>query len=174
MKKLKYLVIHCTDTPEGREVSKKDIERWHLSPKPKGRGWKRLGYSDMIHIDGSIENLTPYDNDDYVQDSEKTWGATGVNAVSRHIVVVGGRTKDNRHIQFNFMEALQVHTLIQKCKEEIALHPDLLIAGHYHFSEYKTCPNFDVEALLLANGISEKNIYTNLKPTPFETINLDK
>ena len=28
--KLEYLVIHCTATPEGREITKKDIEQWHI------------------------------------------------------------------------------------------------------------------------------------------------
>ncbi|RHB24096.1 lysozyme, partial [Bacteroides stercoris] len=32
MAKLKYLVIHCTATPEGREVSSADIRKWHTSP----------------------------------------------------------------------------------------------------------------------------------------------
>lgn len=29
MGKLKYLVIHCTATPEGREVSGAEIRAWH-------------------------------------------------------------------------------------------------------------------------------------------------
>ena len=33
MKPVKYLVIHCTATPEGREVSAADI-RGGISPRP--------------------------------------------------------------------------------------------------------------------------------------------
>ena len=36
MAKLKYLVIHCTATPEGREVSSADIRKWHTSPVAQG------------------------------------------------------------------------------------------------------------------------------------------
>ena len=65
-KKLTYLIIHCTATPEGREVTSDEIRKWHTSPPPKGRGWKQVGYSDMIHLDGTLENLVPYNNDDIV------------------------------------------------------------------------------------------------------------
>ena len=42
-KALQYLVIHCTATPEGREVSAADIRRWHTSPPSEGgRGWKQV------------------------------------------------------------------------------------------------------------------------------------
>lgn len=32
MGRLKYLVIHCTATPEGREVSGAEIRAWHTNP----------------------------------------------------------------------------------------------------------------------------------------------
>lgn len=35
-KPMKYLVIHCTATPEGREVSATDIRHWHTDPVSKG------------------------------------------------------------------------------------------------------------------------------------------
>ena len=50
---VKYLVIHCTATPEGRHITSDDIRRWHL----KERGWKQVGYTDMIHLDGRVERL---------------------------------------------------------------------------------------------------------------------
>lgn len=49
MGKLKYLVIHCTATPEGREVSGAEIRAWHTNPVSKGgRGWKQVGYTDLV------------------------------------------------------------------------------------------------------------------------------
>ena len=58
MAKMKYLVIHCTATPEGREVTAADIRHWHCDPPAKGgRGWKQVGYTDLVHLDGSIERL---------------------------------------------------------------------------------------------------------------------
>ena len=170
MAKLEYLIVHCSDTPEGREVSKQDIENWHTKPKPKGRGWHRLGYSDMIHIDGSLENLTHYNEDNYISNDEMTWGAAGINAKSRHVVVVGGRAKNNKNIEFDFLTPLQARAIIEYCRAFIRKHPTCKIAGHYHFSKYKTCPNFDIESLMLANGIPSENIFTSNKTTPFDVV----
>ena len=56
MAKLERLVIHCTATPPGREVSAADIRRWHTAPVSQGgRGWRQVGYTDLIHLDGSVQ-----------------------------------------------------------------------------------------------------------------------
>ena len=44
------LIIHCTATPAGREVSRAEVDRWH-----RQRGWNGIGYHYLIHLDGSIE-----------------------------------------------------------------------------------------------------------------------
>ena len=79
MANLKYLVIHCTATPEGREVSSEDIRRWHLSAPPAGRGWKQVGYTDMFHLDGSRERLVDNNEDNKVDPWEITNGVAGIN-----------------------------------------------------------------------------------------------
>ena len=95
-KPMKYLVIHCTATPEGREVSSADIRRWHTSPPPAGRGWKQVGYTDLFHPDGRVERLVDNNEDAQVDPWEVTNGVAGYNSVSRHIVYVGGCDKDGR------------------------------------------------------------------------------
>lgn len=96
-KALKYLVIHCTATPEGREVTSDEIRAWHTRPKLMGgRGWKQVGYSEMIHLDGGIEKLVDNNNDDVVDPWEITNGVAGYNSVSRHIVYVGGVASDGK------------------------------------------------------------------------------
>jgi len=62
-KELQLLVIHCTDTPPEREVTSDEIRHWHTDAPPQGRGWNQVGYTDMIHLDGHIENLVEFDND---------------------------------------------------------------------------------------------------------------
>lgn len=157
MKKLKYLIIHCTATPEGRAVTSGDIYTMHTAPPPYGRGWDRVGYSDMIHLDGSIENLTPYNDDEFVQNDEMTWGVAGKNSISRHVVYVGGvdaegNEKDTRTQQQEF-------ALIRYIGRAIAKHPDILIAGHNQFAN-KACPSFNVPNWLQKIGVPEKNIYS--------------
>lgn len=156
MGKLQYLIIHCSATSRGREVTKQEIEQWHTTPKPDGNGWNRLGYSDMIHWDGTLENLTPYNEDDIIDNDEMTWGCSGKNSVSRHICIVGGQ-----NIKGGIDDTLTVYQffiLWKYIRKFLKFHPNCRIAGHYHFSS-KTCPNFDVERILKLMSIPEKNIY---------------
>lgn len=156
MKTLTYLVIHCTATPGGREVPSAEIRRWHLSPKPEGRGWRQVGYTDMVHLNGWVERLVDNNNDGIVDPWEITNGATGINQVSRHIVYVGGTDKAGR--------AKDTRTIAQKAALEkyvqdfVRAHPYILVAGHNQFAK-KDCPSFSVPQFLRSIGIAEKNIY---------------
>lgn len=156
MKTLRYLIIHCSATPEGREVTKADIERWHMSPKPLGRGWSRVGYSDLIQLDGSLVNLSPFNQNNYVENEEMTWGARGVNAISRHVVYAGGC--DKNHNPKDTRTQAQKDTLEVYVKYMIKRHPHILIAGHNDFAP-KACPSFIVKDWLRDIGVSQSNIY---------------
>lgn len=156
MAKLTYLVIHCTATQENVNVTSTTIRRWHTSPPPQGRGWKQVGYSDMVHLDGRVENLVPYNDDNNVDAWEITNGASGINSISRHVVYVGGidkkgKPKDTR-------TTAQKASLLAYVKEMIEKHPDIKIAGHNQFAA-KACPSFDTVKWLMDNGINSKNIH---------------
>jgi N-acetylmuramoyl-L-alanine amidase len=154
---LELLVIHCTATPEGRVVMPSDIWNWHTSPVSEGgRGWKQVGYSDMILLDGSLVNLVPYDEDNEVEPWEITNGVAGINSKSRHIVYVGGtdkkgKAKDTRTID-------QRITMLKYINKTIDEHPLIKIAGHNQFA-LKACPSFDVPQWLRYNYIDAQNIY---------------
>lgn len=154
---IKYLVIHCTATPAGRRVSADEIRRWHLAPPPEGRGWKQVGYTDMIHPNGFVENLVPNNEDDVVDPWEVTNGVAGINTESRHVVYVGGLLADGK-------TSSDTRTIVQKIalenyvKEKIKAVPSLRVAGHNQFAA-KDCPCFDVPAWLRSIGVAEKNIY---------------
>ena len=154
--KIKYLILHCTATPEGREVSADDIRRWHMSPPPNGRGWSRVGYTDIIHLDGSLENLTPYDSDDDIEAWELTNGATGQNSFSRHIVYAGGTDKQGK--AKDTRTDAQLETMEVYCKFMVKRYPFILIAGHNQFAA-KACPSFSTVDWLRSIGIPEENIY---------------
>lgn len=152
-KKLKYLVIHCTATPEGREVSAADIKRWHTSAPPVGRGWKQVGYTDLFHLDGTVERLVANNEDANVDPWEITNGAAGYNSISRHIVYAGGceahtqKAKDTRTPAQR--EAMKRYVLDFHRK-----HPTVKIVGHYQLAA-KACPSFDVEQWLESIGIKQ-------------------
>lgn len=155
--KLKYLVIHCTATPEGREVTSDQIRHWHTDPAPAGRGWKQVGYSDMVHLDGWLENLVPFDQDNLVDPSEITNGASGYNNLSHHLVYVGGCSanmapKDTRN-------SAQKDVILTYIKHFIHRYPDIVVCGHTQLDPGKACPSFNVPRFCEANGILPKNIY---------------
>lgn len=184
-KQLKYLVIHCTATPEGRDVYPDEIDRWHRDPCPvaggyqymgrlyptvedlpievrpehrRGRGWRQVGYRDMILLNqGMLVNLVPYNNDDVVDGWEITNGVAGINAESAHVVYVGGCDKDMK--PKDTRTADQKETLKQYVQAFLKNHPTAKVAGHNQFAN-KACPSFDVPTWLRSIGVEEENIYS--------------
>ena len=153
--KLKFLIIHCTATPENREVSSKDIYNWHIN----GRGWNQVGYSELIQLDGKLITLVDYNDDDNVDSWEITNGVRGKNAISRSIVYSGGCDK-NMKAKDTRTEA-QKKTMEMYIKAHLTIHPNLLVAGHNQFSS-KSCPSFCTIQYLRSINVQEKNIYKKL------------
>ncbi len=152
--RLKYLVIHCTATPEGREVSSADIRHWHTDPVGKGgRGWKQVGYTDLIHLDGSVERMVGNNEDANVDPWEITNGAKGYNSVSRHIVYAGGTARDGKTSK-DTRTAEQKKALERYVKDFHRRFPSVRIIGHNEVSS-KACPCFDVQAWLMDIGIRQ-------------------
>lgn len=166
-KALKYLVIHCTATPEGRDVTAADIRRMHNAPKSAGgRGWKQPGYTDLVRLDGRIERLVDNNEDAMVDPWEVTNGAAGYNSVSRHIAYAGGcdrnmRPKDTR-------TAAQKSAMAKYVRDFHSRHPDVKIIGHRDLSPdrngngiiepfewMKACPSFEVSAWLKEIAIKQ-------------------
>lgn len=151
---LKYLVLHCTATPEGRAVSSDEIRRWHTSPVSKGgRGWSQVGYTDMIHLDGRIERLVDNNEDARVDRWEVTNGAKGINSVSRHVVYVGGLSKDGKTPK-DTRTPEQMRAMEDYVKAFHAKHPTVKIIGHNQVAP-KACPSFDVPQWLRSIGIEQ-------------------
>jgi hypothetical protein len=154
MAQLKYLVIHCTATPEGREVTSDDIRRWHTSPVSKGgRGWSQVGYTDLIHLDGKVERLVKNNEDAYVDGFEVTNGATGYNSNSRHIVYAGGVEKDGKTPK-DTRTAGQSAALANYVKDFHRRFPAVRIIGHNEIAK-KACPSFNVQTWLKQIGINQ-------------------
>lgn len=150
---MQYLVIHCTATPEGREVSAAEIRRWHTAPPPVGRGWKQVGYTDMVHLDGRIERLADNNEDANVDPWEVTNGAAGYNSVSRHIVYVGGC--DNHLAPKDTRTEAQREALKRYVEDFHAWFPQVKIVGHHELNPGKACPSFDVPTWLRSIGIRQ-------------------
>ena len=156
-RELKYLVIHCTATPAGRRVTEEDIKDWHMSEPPEGRGWSKVGYSDLLHLDGTMTNLTPFNQDGRVEGWELTYGSSGINSVSRHIVYSGGVSKDGYNAKDTRTDE-QKKTMDAYVRYMVRRHPSILIAGHNQFKK-KSCPAFCTVNYCKDLGIPEKNIF---------------
>lgn len=130
------IIVHCSDTPAGKDFTVEDIRRWHTLPPPKGRGWSDIGYHYVIYRDGTVHNGRDVD----------LIGAhcTNHNAHSIGVCYIGGRAavgtspKDTR-------TAAQRMTLKELLIELKRLYPNAKIYGHRDFAA-KACPSFDAKA----------------------------
>lgn len=137
MRRINEIIIHCSATPEGRNVTSADIRAWHTAPKPKGNGWKNIGYHFVVLLDGTIETGRAIENA----------GAhcTGHNRFSIGVCYVGGLSKDGKTAKDTRTEA-QKASLKQLVKRLQFLYqiPIEGVVGHYKYAN-KSCPSFDVE-----------------------------
>lgn len=140
--RIERLVIHCTATPEGREVKAADIRRMHCAAPPQGRGWKQVGYTDMVHLDGTVERLVPNNEDAYVDGWEVTNGAKGYNATSRHIVYVGGMRNGRPADTRTEAQKAAMKAYVEDFRKRF---PWADVCGHRDLPGVaKDCPCFDV------------------------------
>ena len=123
-------VIHCSATPEGRDVTVKEIKRWHLK-----RGWSDIGYHFVIELDGTIRKGRPLNR----------IGAhvKGHNKGSIGICYVGGVDKNMKPKDTKTKEQeISLATLIVHLK---MIYPNIEIKGHRDFAGVnKACPSFEV------------------------------
>jgi N-acetylmuramoyl-L-alanine amidase len=122
-----------------------------------GNGWSRVGYSDVILINGDVINMIPYDNDNVVDSWELSNGAKGYNRNARHVCYIGGKSKDFKEDK-DTRTVEQLKSMEVYVKDTIKRHPKIKVGGHNQIS-YKSCPCFNVAAWLQSIGVKEVNIY---------------
>ena len=125
---INLIVVHCTATREGQEVTVKEIDSWH-----RARGFAGIGYHYVVHLDGQVE---------CGRDVDKAGAHTrGYNAHSIGISYVGGVEKDGKTPKDTRTEA-QKKALTGLLKELRRMYPGAAIRGHRDFAN-KACPSFD-------------------------------
>ena len=120
---IKYLVVHCSDTPDDKALTAIDIHKMHLN-----FGWDGIGYHKVICRSGKIQNGRP----------EYWIGAhvKGKNDISLGVCLIGR----------DYFTNLQFSSLEKVLREWKFLYPDSKILGHRDTGiTNKTCPNFDVD-----------------------------
>lgn len=127
MRKIDKIIIHCTATPFGRDVTAAEVDRWHRS-----QGWRAIGYHFLIRLDGTIEPGRPVEQ----------IGAhcRGQNSRSIGIAYVGGL--DSLGKCADTRTDAQKQSLLTLLSSLLEKYPDAGIFGHRDFSP-KACPCFD-------------------------------
>ncbi|MGI0120094.1 N-acetylmuramoyl-L-alanine amidase [Zooshikella sp. RANM57] len=117
------LVVHCSDTPNDRDVTAEDIHQWHIQRK-----WSGIGYHKVIRRNGVIEQGRP----DYWEGAH----VKAYNSTSLGVCLIG---RD----QFTDAQMQSLERVLQDWK---AKYPNAEVCGHSDLDTHKTCPNFDVKS----------------------------
>ena len=117
-----YIVIHCSDSPHGRDDGAKEIHAWHSE-----RGFDGIGYHYVIKESGKCENGRPL----YWHGAH----ARGYNANSIGICLIGEGT-------YTLEQWSTLETLTKYLKSE---YVDAVVVGHNDLDKKKTCPCFDAK-----------------------------
>lgn len=132
MRRIDKIIVHCTATPAGREVTVADVKAWH-----KARGFRTIGYHYLVYLDGTVHAGR--------RESEPGAHCLGQNARSIGVCYVGGldaatgEPRDTRTpAQRRALRAL-VGSLRRR-------YPNATVHGHREFAA-KACPCFDIADL---------------------------
>lgn len=130
MREIKYIVIHCTATPQTATIASikkywKDVLKW-----------KSPGYHFIVEPNGNVTQLSEL--------SKPTNGVAGYNASSIHISYIGGVDANNKPID-NRTE-FQKQSLLEYVKRFKLQFKNAKVQGHKDFpSVKKACPCFDAK-----------------------------
>lgn len=126
MRVIDALIVHCSDSPNDRDIGVKEITQWH-----KERGFRTCGYHYVIRRDGTVES----GRDEFYIGAH----VEGHNAHSIGICLVGRDAFDER-------QKVALVTLLKRLLEKYKLKP-ADVYGHHDFNPHKTCPNISTEVL---------------------------
>lgn len=135
MRVINKIIIHCAATPEGKDYTVEQIRQWHITPKPKGNGWKDIGYHFVIYRDGSVHPGRPIE-----QIGAHT---SGYNANSIGICYIGGCAKDGKTPK-DTRTCEQKAALVKLVADLRRQFPNASVHGHNEFAN-KACPSFNVQ-----------------------------
>lgn len=135
---IKYLTIHCTATPEGRDNSAAEIKAWDIAR------FGQPSYHLVVELSGKAVR--------HLLDTERGAHVAKNNTGNIGISYVGGTTdrnegskpKDTR----NHAQRLTLKRLVEEYQ---AKYPGIVVMGHRDWPGVnKACPSFDVQDWLKA------------------------
>lgn len=138
MRKIDTIVVHCSASKDGVAQSRETLVAEHIA-----RGFKTIGYHEVIEPDGSVVVGRPPE--------EVGAHVEGHNANSIGICMIG--TKRFSQAQWNTLKLRVVYWQTKIPNVKVCGHrdfsPDLNHNGTVEPNEWiKLCPNFDVKTWL--------------------------
>ena len=130
--KITSIIVHCSASPDSRDVDIEDIDQWHEERGFQAHFGSRTvhcGYHAIVLRDGSLQLGRP----------ERVVGAhvRGHNTCSLSICWIGT----------DYMTHLQRETLLKWVTNKLFAYslPVEAVKGHCEYTSLKTCPNFESE-----------------------------
>lgn len=149
------LIIHCAATPNGRQVTAADVDRWHgergfnrpmnISPF-HCPNLKHIGYHWVIDIKGRVE-------------AGRHWKEIGAHAEKHNLNSLGVMLAGTD--RFYEAQFIALQTLVESLRRTFPQLKSTI--GHRDVNSHKTCPGFDVTEWF-ADGM--KPPVNHLLPTP--------
>ena len=137
MRKIDYIVLHCTATPPEAKVE--NIVRYWKQQL----GWTNPGYHYIIKRDGEIVQLL---DEELVSNGVKYFNHNSV-----HVSYIGGI--DHNNVPLDNRTDEQKKSMWEKVKELKKKYPNAIVQGHRDFPKViKACPSFDVKQWLKTYG----------------------
>lgn len=135
---VRFLTIHCTATPEGRDNSAAEVTRWDIER------FNQPSYHFVIELDGDIVPTLPL-TDKGAHTGGHNTGNVGISYVGgTETLNAGGKPKDTR-------TPAQRKALANFVKQFVAHHPGVKVLGHNEWPGVaKACPSFSVAKWLAA------------------------
>lgn len=131
---IRYLTIHCTATPEGRDNKAHEVTEWDIAR------FGQPSYHHVIELDGTAVRTLP--------DTQLGAHTGGHNTGNIGISYVGGCARDGKTPKDTRTPA-QRATLARLVRQYQAAHPGLIVLGHRDWPDVaKACPSFDVPSWL--------------------------
>ena len=129
MRTIREIIVHCSATPEGRDVTTAQIRQWHLQ-----RGFRDIGYHYIIYRDGTVHAGRPV--------AQIGAHCTNHNRCSIGVCYIGGMDAANKHPK-DTRTPQQKKALTLILKKLHADFPNATLHGHREFAP-KACPSFNV------------------------------
>ena len=149
MRTITRIILHCSASVAGVNLSGNDIKCMHCNPvRLGGRGWRNPGYHYVVRLDGTIDQILDV--------THVANGVKGYNQESVHICYVGGLMKKEQGkgesekslpaklVPANTMTSKQRAAIVALLLDLHKKFPQAKLYGHNQLAA-KACPSFKVK-----------------------------